>query len=143
MLGKILATVSAAYILDVTLREILVSRKAQKLAKKLGKPLLNVGSGTDSSSATGAKLRGDINCDIAAPKNSECGPSTVCYCNVEDLQSEFADKQFSVALAINILPYVPNREKAVEELHRVADHVIISDNILPWPQLGPGPKFPV
>ena len=141
MLGKIIATVGTAYLLDVTLREIIVSRRAQKLAKKLGKPLLNVGSGTESTSATGSKLRGDINCDIAAPKDAECSPFTVCYCNVEDLQ--FEDKQFGVALAINILSYVPNREKAVEELNRVADRVIISDNILPWPQLGPGPIFPV
>jgi hypothetical protein len=27
------------------------------------------------------------------------------------------------------------------ELHRVADEVIIVDNLIPWMQLGPGPKF--
>jgi ubiquinone/menaquinone biosynthesis C-methylase UbiE len=141
MLGKIVATVGVAYLLDVTIREVFIARKAKKLAKKVGKPLLNVGSGTDSSSATGAKLRGDINCDIAASRDAKCGSSNVCYCNAEKLQ--FADKQFGVALAINILPYVPNRSEAIKELHRVAEHVIISDNILPWPQLGPGPVFPV
>ena len=134
--------VLSLYFLDVTLREMLVAAKAQKKVKLSGKPMLNVGSGTFKSSATGPKLRGDVNCDIAAPKDSLCSPGKVCYCDAQDL-SRFGDKQFGVALAINVLKYVPNKKLAMKELHRVADEVITSNNVLPWPQLGPGPIFPV
>jgi len=137
-----LGGISLAYILDVFVREKLASRQARNLANNLGKPLLNVGSGTDYSSFTGAKLTGNINCDIAAPRNAACAPGQVCFCDVQDLR-QFKNKQFGVALAVNILRYVPDKQKAIQELNRVADHVIISNNFLPWPQLGPGPVFPV
>jgi len=145
MKNKIIAlsvAVLCLYFLDVTVRENRIATRAAKLAKLLGKPIINVGSGTFKSSATGPKLRGDVNCDIAAPKDAPCGPGSVCHCDAQDL-SRFTDKQFGVALAINVLKYVPNREKAIKELERVADEVITSDNFFPWPQLGPGPKFPV
>ena len=134
--------VISAYLLDVTLREIYVSRKARGIANKLGKPMLNVGSGAGLSSLTGPKLRGDVNCDIAAAKDAPCSPKTVCFCDAEDL-SRFGDKEFGVALAVNVLSYVPNKQLALQELHRVADVVIESNNLLPWMQIGPGPKFPV
>lgn len=137
---KLLIGISIAYFLDVFLREQQGARKAKKIADKLGKPLLNVGSGTKKSSMTGAKLRGDINCDLAAPILAPCGKTTVCYCDVQNL-SRFKNKQFGVALVANVMQYVPDKEKAMMELQRVADEVVIVDNLLPWMQLGPGPKF--
>jgi len=135
-------TIVIAYLFDVTFRELWATYRAQQLAQQSGKPLLNVGSGTATSSFTGAKLRGDINCDISAPKDASCGSTTVCYCDAEDL-SQFSDKEFGVAVAVNVLCYVPDYNKAIQELNRVADQVIVTSNWLPWPQLGKGPRFPV
>lgn len=141
-LFSLISVIIAFYIFDVVIRERIATNKARKRATELGKSLLNVGSGTKGSSFTGPKLRGDINCDLAAPKDATCGAATVCYCNAEDL-SRFKDKQFGVALIVNVLGYVPNKKKALAEMHRVADEVFISNNILPWPQIGPGPTFPI
>ena len=136
---KIIISILIAYVLDVTLREYLAASKAKRIAKKLGKPLLNVGSGTKGSSLTGAKLRGDVNCDLAVPVGVRCGEGAICHCDVQNLQ--FKDKQFGVVLIANVMQYVPDKKKAMAELHRVADEVIIVDNWIPWMQLGPGPKF--
>lgn len=141
-LTTIIVTVIGIYLFDVTFREMLVSARAKREAKKSGKPMLNVGAGVPGSSVTGSKLRGDVNCDLAASKDVPCGPRTVCHCDAQDL-SQFKDKQFGVALIVNVLKYVPDKEKAMRELERVADKVIVSDNVLPWFQWGPGPKFPV
>ena len=137
---KALIGILVVYFLDVYLRERLASSRARKIAQRLGKPLLNVGSGTRGSSVTGAKLRGDVNCDLAAPAGNPCGKNSVCHCDVQDL-SQFKDKQFGVVLIANVIQYVPDKEKAMSELHRVADEVVIVDNFIPWMQLGPGPKF--
>lgn len=134
------AALLGAYGLDVTLRERLAARHARRIARRLGKPILNVGSGTSTSSATGAKLRGDVNCDAAAPHGASCGIDRVCFCDAQDL-SQFGDKTFGVALAANVLRYVPDRARAVAELARVADVVIVTENTLPWPQLGPGKRI--
>jgi ubiquinone/menaquinone biosynthesis C-methylase UbiE len=137
--GYALGFIALVYFFDVYLRERWAAHQARKLANQTGKPLLNVGSGTAGSSLTGAKLRGDINCDLAASDNS-CGTDRVCHCDVQDL-SQFGDKQFGAVLVANVLQYVPNKEMAQQELERVADHVVTVDNWLPWMQLGPGPKF--
>jgi hypothetical protein len=129
--------VCVAYLCDVTLREWYVAKKARALADQMGRPMLNVGSGSGMSSATGPKLRGDINCDLAASRSTPCGPETVCFCDASDL-SMFSDRQFGVALAANVLRYVPDRQRALDEIHRVADVVIFTDNLLPWPQIGAG-----
>jgi len=136
----ILGVIAGAYFIDVTLREWAVAARAKKQAEKLGKPILNVGSGTQTSSFTGAKLRGHVNCDLAAPKDAPCGPKTVCHCNAQDL-SNFQDKEFGVAVCINTLRYVPDKRRALAEMARVADIVIVSTNFIPWMQMGPGPKF--
>jgi len=138
---SLIVLIAVFYFFDVTVREWMVANKARRRAKELGKPLLNIGSGTKGSCLTGPKLRGDINCDLAASKSVPCGPGTICHCDAQDL-SQFEDKQFSVALIINTLGYVPNKKKALAEMHRVADEVIVSTHLLPWPQWGPGPLFP-
>jgi len=125
------------YVCDVTIREQMAAAEARSIARRLGKPMLNVGSGSGMSSATGPKLRGEVNCDLAAPRNAPCGPRSVCFCDASDL-SRFKDKQFGVALAANVLRYVPDKARAMQELQRVADVVVISDNALPWPQIGAG-----
>ena len=135
-----LGAVCCVYFFDVTMREWAVAARAKQRSQELGKPILNIGSGTDKSSFTGAKLRGHVNCDLAAPKESSCGLGKVCHCNAQDL-SQFKDKEFGVALCINTLRYVPDKRQALAEMARVADVVIVSTNFIPWMQLGPGPKF--
>jgi ubiquinone/menaquinone biosynthesis C-methylase UbiE len=133
---KICCVVGLAYVFDVTVPEQLAARRAKKANRLSKKPMLNVGSGTDSSSFTGAKYRGDVNCDLAAPKNAPCGRKSVCHCDIQRLP--FKDKEFGVALAANVLQYAPDQHQALRELDRVADTVIITDAIIPWVQLGPG-----
>lgn len=137
---KIFIGILVVYYFDVYLRESLAANRARTRAEELGKPLLNVGSGTAKSSMTGAKLRGDVNCDLASPRSNSCGSQTVCHCDVQNL-SQFKDKQFGVALVANVMQYVPDKNRALSELNRIADEVIITDNWIPWMQLGPGPKF--
>ena len=81
MIGVIttISLIAILYFFDVTIREWATSTKARKRAAELNKPLLNIGSGTKRSCLTGAKLRGDVNCDIAAPKNIPHGPESVSY----------------------------------------------------------------
>ena len=140
ILLKIIGIILTVYFFDVYARERWAANKARALATKAGKPLLNVGSGTASSSLTGAKLRGDINCDLAAQETASCGPETICHCDVQDL-SQFKDKQFGAVLIANVMQYVPDKARARAELERIAEHVVITDNWIPWMQLGPGPKF--
>jgi len=140
LLKNIALGVAGVYVCDVTIRESLASSEARRISRRLGKPMLNVGSGSGFSSATGPKLRGDVNCDLAAQRSEPCGPKSVCFCDAADL-SRFKDKQFGVALAANVLKYVPDKARAISELQRVADVVVISDNLLPWPQIGAGSMF--
>jgi SAM-dependent methyltransferase len=140
LICKALCLLGVVYLFDVTFPEYVAGFRAKRISRKTKKPILNVGSGTKTSSFTGPKYRGHINCDIAAPKHAACDFNTVCHCDAQDL-SKFRDKEFCVALAANVLQYVPNQQKALDELHRVADHVITTDNLLPWPQLGPGHRI--
>jgi hypothetical protein len=147
MILKLALAAGAAYVLDVYLRDRNAGYRARAIALAVKKPLIVVGSGTESSSATGPKLwgadiDGSVHCDAAAPRTSSCSTTSVCFCDVTDL-SRFSDKQFGVALASNVLRYVPDRARAIRELHRIADVVIVSDHILPWPQIGAGPTLPL
>jgi hypothetical protein len=142
--ASIVLGVGAVYTADVYLRDRSAGMRARKIALAAGKPLIVVGSGTDTSSATGAKMwgkgiPGSVHCDKAALPG-RCSPDTVCHCDGEDL-SQFRDKQFSVALASNFLRYVPNRQLAERELHRIADVVIVSDHVIRWPQIGAGSRW--
>ena len=138
----LLGGAATAYMFDVYLRDRAAGNKAREIALRAGKPMIVVGSGTSTSSFTGAKLwgkgiPGSVHCDAAAAKDVLCGPERVCFCDAMDL-SKFRDKQFSVALASNFLRYVPDRPRAERELSRIADHVIISDHVIRWPQIGAG-----
>lgn len=136
--------IATAYFFDVYLRDRAAGQRARAIALKASKPMIVVGSGTDTASFTGPKLwgkgiPGSVHCDAAAAQNATCGEDTVCYCDAQDL-SRFKDKQFSVALASNFLRYVPDRAKAERELHRIADEVVISDHVFRWIQIGAGSK---
>lgn len=138
------AVVAGAYVVDVWGRDRIAAVRARAAADRRGKPLINVGCGTAGSCATGAKLHGDVNCDASAPADAPCGPTTICHCDARDL-SRWPDKTFGAALASNVLLYLPpaDRDRAMAELHRIADEVVVSEQALPWPQLGPGSRFPV
>ena len=96
------------------------SLKARSLADALGKPLLNAGCGGESwhFSAPAISRRSDVNMDIV-PRNA---PNFVMG-DVQDM-AMFSDKQFGVAFCSHVLEHVDNPEKALRELHRVADYVV-------------------
>ena len=60
---------------------------------------------------------GDVKCDIR-PKHG-CVP-----CDILDL-SQYQDKQFSVAFLSHVLEHVEEPEKALVEVERIADHVVV------------------
>lgn len=113
-----------AYASDVVIRPHLVAKIARREADRRGKPLLNVGAGTPGSSLRarllGPTLWGDVNSDIAAPRGAPCGRTTVCYGDVQDL-SQYRDKTFGAAIASHVLEHVPDPQRALAELVRVAD----------------------
>lgn len=117
-----------AYVIDVIARPAAVARDATSYARACGKPVLNVGAGTDSSSLRaylfGPTLWGDLNLDIAAPKNGACGPDRVCWGDAMDL-SRFPDKHFGSAIASHVLEHVPDPAKMMREMARVADRVYL------------------
>jgi len=76
---SILVFIAVVYFFDVTVREWMAASKARKRATALNKPLLNIGAGTTGSCLTGPKLRGDVNCDLAAPRHIAHGPHEVSY----------------------------------------------------------------
>ena len=94
-----------------------VEAEATRLAELSAKPILSVGAKCN--------LFGDVRCDIE-PK---CG---AIYCNAEDL-SQFADKEFSVALLSHVLEHLENPDRALAEAERVADSVLV---------ITPSPIFP-
>lgn len=95
--------------------------KARSLADDLGKPLLNAGCGGElwHFAADAISRRSDTNLDIV-PRNV---PNFVLG-DVQDL-SMFGDKKFGVAFCSHTLEHVEDPERAIQELHRVADHVVI------------------
>lgn len=99
----------------------LSARNARSLADNLGKPLLNAGCGGEAwhFSADGISLKCDVNMDIV-PRNV---PNFVLG-DVQDMYM-FSDKQFGVAFCSHTLEHVNDPQRAIQELHRVADHVII------------------
>lgn len=86
--------------------------KAKELKHKYdNKPILNAGCRETDD--------GDINLDIVPRqvKNFVLG-------DISDL-SQFKDKTFSVAVASQVLEHVDDPDKAIKELRRVSDEVII------------------
>ena len=128
MLGHIAGYSLGTYLADVVVRPELVARKARASADRRGKPLLNVGAGTPGSSVRVAVLGptawGDVNTDLAARGFWQPGDGQqVRHGDVCCLP--FGHKQFGAVVASHVLEHVPNPERALRELHRVADEVYV------------------
>ena len=91
-------------------------RKARDLADTTGKDLLVVGA------PMGMYPCGDTTVDIQDP--SAFCPINGVEASVEALP--FADKQFGAVYVSHVLEHVCHPDAALAELHRVADHVIVS-----------------
>jgi ubiquinone/menaquinone biosynthesis C-methylase UbiE len=64
---------------------------------------------------------GDVNVDIAG--SGACVRDNVCFGDIHALP--FADKQFGAALATHVLEHVQDPQRALAELHRVADEIFV------------------
>jgi len=119
--------VVASYIVDVIMRPTKEAQRARQIANHSGKPMLNVGAGTSESSVRarilGPQLVGDINVDLSASKDEPYGPFTVAYGDMQNLP--FPDKFFGVAYSSHVLEHVDDPIRALNEMNRVADNVVI------------------
>ncbi|MFH2074044.1 MAG: methyltransferase domain-containing protein [Pseudomonadota bacterium] len=125
--GGVLGTwIAGTYIADVILRPYVIAGYARELARQLGKPLLNVGAGTRTSSLRCALLGpttwGDVNLDVAAV-GTRPGPGSVSAGDI--MAIPYPDRHFGVAIASHVLEHLERPDLAMNELHRVADYVIV------------------
>ena len=124
-LGATLFSVGA-YVYDVIVRPARAAKKARKISDGMGKPMLNVGAGTDKSSLRakllGSQLVGDVNVDISASRGTPHGRNRVSFADVQKLP--FKDKEFGVAYSSHVLEHVDDPVRALQELDRVADKVV-------------------
>lgn len=116
-----------AYVADVLVRPMEAADEARAFARRVGKPLLNVGAGTPGTSlrsaVLGPTLWGDINVDIAAARDVPHGPSAVSYGDAEALP--FADKSFGAVIASHVVEHTERPAAVLAELERVADRSFI------------------
>ncbi len=95
--------------------------------------MLNVGCGMPGSSfrvfLLGSVLKGDVNLDLAAPKERRCESivpspgSPPCYGDA--MRIPFPDKHFGAVLASHVLEHVDDPDQALREWRRVADRVFV------------------
>lgn len=110
---------AGAYIVDVPLRRSLTAKKARKYADKKGKPLLNVGAGTEKTALFGPTYYGDVNVDLYGRKDVPHGTEdVVTYADAENLK-EFEDGQFGAVFSSHLLEHLPDPQKAISEFLRV------------------------
>lgn len=97
-------------------------QKAKEAAEVSGKPLLVVGRPDDGMTAIAGipDACGDICLDVQGCPSC---PVSV-QASVEDL-SQFGDGQFGAAFVSHVIEHVGDPEKAISELHRVADNVVV------------------
>lgn len=108
-----------AYVLDVPVRRALTARKARRYADMKGKPLLNVGAGTQDTAIFGKTLYGDVNVDLYGRKDVPHGTEgVVTYSDAQNL-SDFSDGQFGAVMASHLLEHLPDPHKALGEFKRV------------------------
>lgn len=113
------AYLAATYVIDVPIRRWHAARSARKYADAQGKPLLNIGAGTNKTAFYGPTLYGDVNCDLSGRKDCPHGtPGEVTYADAQDL-SQFRDGEFGAVLASHLLEHLPNPQKALSEWLRV------------------------
>lgn len=127
LLGWLLAYAAGAYVVDVVWRPAKVAKLARAAAAARGKPLLNVGAGTEGSSARVALLGptgwGDANCDLNSDNRSQARSTPVAHCDAHRLP--YRDKEFGAVIASHILEHVDDPKAALAELRRVADEVFV------------------
>lgn len=118
---------ASAYVQDVILRPRQVAKLARAYCDRTGKPLLNVGAGTETTSLrallVGPTLWGDVNIDKAGPRIPH-GPGVVSYGDAYDLR-EWPDKHFGAIVASHVLEHLEHPEHALREWRRVADKVFV------------------
>lgn len=116
-----------AYVADVLVRPMQVAAEARAFARATGKPLLNVGAGTPGTSLRtcvwGPTTWGDVNVDIAAPRDVPHGPGAVSYGDAERLP--FADKAFGAVIASHVVEHTERPAAVLAELERVADRSFV------------------
>ena len=108
------------YVVDVLIRPALAAQRARTAADRQGKPLLNVGAGTDGSSLRaflfGPTLWGDVNIDLAG--SGPHGPHNVSHGDACDL-SRWPDDFFGATIASHVVEHVHDPERAEAEMRRV------------------------
>ena len=123
LLVGLAAFAAGAYTYDVLWLPTQIAKIAREEADKRGGMLLNVGAGLPNSSVRaillGPTLWGDVNVDLAAPKDVPHGPDQVSFGDAMNLP--FADKTFAACIASHLLEHVSDPEKAVAEMQRVTD----------------------
>lgn len=89
--------------------------QAREYAERVGKPLLNIGSGFDP------RFVGDINMDIRDPEE-QLHPN---YVQASIYAIPYPDKYFGAAFASHVLEHLDDPQAAIDEVSRVADRVYI------------------
>lgn len=129
-----LGYVAGAWFYDVMVRPAQAAKQARAYCNRAGKPLLNVGSGTEGSSFRaflfGPARYGDVNLDLAAPQANPCpmplgemrGPRA---CHGDALELPYPDKFFGAVVASHILEHLDDPAGALEEWQRVGDQVYV------------------
>lgn len=127
-----LGYVASAYIKDVVVRPRQVASLARSYCDRVGKPLLNIGAGTASTSLRtallGPTLWGDVNVDNAAPRDVPHGPKRVSFADAYQLP--WADHLFGAVIASHVLEHLARPDLALIEWRRVADKVFVV--VPPW-----------
>lgn len=128
MVGAFIGYTIGTYVLDVVIRPEIIAHRARLAAQRRGKPLLNVGAGTPGSSLRVALLGptswGDANTDIAARGSWKPGDGLEVR-HADVMRLPFGRKQFGAVIASHVLEHVQDPERALRELHRVADEVFV------------------
>lgn len=86
-----------------------------------------VGGGFSLDIGCGNAPRGDVNCDLQIPNSI---PQFFVRCDVHQLP--FKAKCFGIAFESGVLPYCKDKSKVLDEMHRVAKRVILSEPIRTW-----------
>jgi len=152
LLGALAAYTAGAYLYDVVVRPQSVATQAQAYCRKVGKPLLNVGAGTASSSLRARLLGhtswGQVNLDLAAPPSRPCRPigmhpGTSEPCHGDAMQLPWPDGYFGAVIASHVLEHVQDPHQALREWCRVADvvYVIVPVWWAPHTWLHPGHRW--
>lgn len=118
-----LGAAALGYFLDVPVRRTMAAKAARQFADYKGKPLLNIGAGTNGTALFGSTAHlGDVNVDLAGRRDLPHGTrGAVTYADAMDLR-DFPDGVFGAVLASHILEHLSNPRRAIAEFMRVVGH---------------------